>query len=137
MKALLALAIAVYTVPSLSWSATEATRSLPRGEDDPMVIDAVFSSPAGEVQFVAKRKEVAHSAFLRDFKGSLLGLQAVEGPEHCGSWVISNKQEPLPEGCSFVFRDDFVDGSYSVRSEEMQEASLFQLVKGKMRDVAL
>jgi len=137
MKGLFALAIAMCTVPSLAWTAPEAARSLPKGEDDPMVIDALFSSPAGEVQFVSKRKEEAFSAFLRDFKGSLLALEAIEGPERCGRWVISDKQAPIPDGCSFVFRDDFVDGSYSVRSEEMQEASLFQVVKGKMRDVAL
>lgn len=114
-----------------------AERSLPRGEEHPKVITKVFSSPLGEVQFVEVNGGA--SAFLRDAKGDLGGLHEVQGPKSCDAWLVSQKEEVIPTGCSFVFHNDF-NGRYErVNSEEMQEASLFQLVRGTLRgkDVAL
>ncbi len=124
MKALLLLLIAGNAFAS-------GGRSLPTGENDPAVIEKIFSSPRGEVQFVTLQG--GHSAFLRSAKGGLAGLKEVRGPSACDSWLISGKNEALPEGCDFWFHDEYDGALFSVRSEEMQEGSLFQAVRGTTR----
>lgn len=110
-------------------------RSLPAGESDPAVVQKVFSSPRGEVQFVELKG--GHSAFLRNTKGALAGLKEVRGPSACDEWLISAKDEKLPGGCDFYFHDDLDGSLYSVRTEEMEEGSLFLTVRGRGAFVAL
>jgi len=106
-------------------------RSLPAGANNPAVVEKVFASPRGEVQFVTLAG--GHSAFLRNNKGHLASFKEVRGPSTCDEWLISSKSEPMPRGCDFYFHDEHSGGLYSVRSEEMEESSLFQSVQGVSR----
>jgi hypothetical protein len=106
-------------------------RSLPAGAGDPAVIERVFSSPRGEVQFVSVAG--GHSAFLRNNRGNLAPLKEVLGPADCEGWLASAKSEEAPRGCDFIFHDKIYGGLYSVRSEELEESSLFQAVGGTVR----
>lgn len=106
-------------------------RSLPSGGEQPMVVESVFESPRGEVQFT--QGGGGYSAFLRSRRGGLTGLLEVRGHSACDAWLVSNKSESLPGGCEFRFRDDFDGAEVSVRSEEMVAGSLFDTVKGAMR----
>ena len=135
MKGLLAMV----TVGAITVTNAQAapTRGLPRGEEHPHVIEVVFDSPVGEVQFtrVGLDKTLGHSGFLRNAKGYLMGFSGVSGSVLCEQWLRSDKSQPLPGDCEFSFYDDVDGRTLSVRSGEMTEASLFQTVKGKMRDV--
>lgn len=137
MKGLLAMVVtgAIVTAGSLKAGA-EPTRGIPRGEEHPAVIEALFDSPLGEVQFtrIGLDKALGHSGFLRNAKGNLMGFQRVDGPAFCQDWFTSDKAQPLPGNCEFSFYDDVEGRTLSVRSGEMMEASIFQTVKGKMRD---
>lgn len=106
-------------------------RSLPTGAENPAVVEKIFTSPRGEVQFVSVAG--GHSAFLRNTKGGLANLKEARGPSSCDEWLVSSKDAALPAGCDFYFHDEESGGLYSVRSEEMEEASLFQAVKGISR----
>ncbi len=106
-------------------------RWLPSGELSPSVVQKIYTSPRGEVQFT--QSDQTHSAFLRTNTGALAGLQEVQGNLACQEWLLSNKEEALLPGCDFVFRDDNLGIYLSVRSEEMEEASLFQALHGTMR----
>ncbi len=63
-------------------AALAATRSIPKGEEHPSVIEKVFASPFGEVEFT-HHALTGHSAFLRNVRGHLLGYQYVLGPASC------------------------------------------------------
>ncbi|HEY8280613.1 MAG TPA: hypothetical protein VIH99_13365 [Bdellovibrionota bacterium] len=109
----------------------EPERHIPKGEEYPAYIEKLYSSPVGEVQFTEVGK--GHSGFLRNSKGNLMSLQDVRGSSDCDDWFASTKWTPLPVGCEFVFYDEY-DGRYqAVRSEEMEEATIFQTTHGKMR----
>lgn len=129
-------AMLILTVPA--FASPSAGRSLPRGEETPSVIEALYAAPAGEVQFVRMGGE-GYTALYRNTKGNLIGLREIRGPGLCDEWLTSDKGEAMPRGCEFVFRDEFDGALTVVHAEELQEASLFQAVKGKMRgvDVAL
>lgn len=131
------LAITVVLGATGTAASAEPTRGLPRGEEHPQVIEAIFDSPVGEVQFtrVGLSKALGHSGFLRNSKGYLMGFQGVDGPAFCNEWFNGDKAQPLPGDCEFSFYDDMNGRTLSVRSGEMTEASLFQTIKGKMRDV--
>jgi|GEM_PF-5005444 len=115
----------------------EAERHLPRGEEHPAVIESLYDSPFGEVQFtrVGLEQALGHSGFLRNAKGTLVGFKEVRGPSFCEAWFLSNKTESLPGGCEFVFLDEETGREVGVRSGEMTEASIFQTTKGKFRDL--
>lgn len=131
------LAITVVLGATGTAASAEPTRGLPRGEEHPQVIEAIFDSPVGEVQFtrVGLNRTLGHSGFLRNSRGYLMGYQGVSGAPACGAWLTSDKTQPLPGDCEFSFYDDENGRTLSVRSGEMTEASLFQTIKGKMRDV--
>lgn len=135
MKGLIAMVVTGAIVTANANAAP--TRGLPKGEEHPHVIEAVFDSPVGEVQFtrVGLSRALGHSGFLRNAKGYLMGFSGVSGAKACGEWLTSDKSQPLPGDCEFSFYDDVEGLTLSVRSGEMTEASLFQTVKGKMRDV--
>lgn len=124
MGALLCLFISTLSVAA-------GGRSLPSGEDHPAVVEKIFSSPRGEVQFLVRQD--GHLAFLRSEKGNLLGLREVRGPAQCDEWFISKKSGALPSGCNFVFHNETDGQLFSVLSSEMEEADLFQAVRGTMR----
>jgi len=107
------------------------SRSLPAGVEHPAVVEKIFTSPRGEVQFVAVAG--GHSAYLRNNSGLLSSLKEITGPSVCEEWLISGKGEAVPRGCDFTFKDDSTGQLYSVRSEEMEEGSLFQVLKSTMR----
>ncbi len=106
-------------------------RYLPSGESTPAVIEKVFTSPRGEVHFV----QVAggHSALLRSNRGLVANLREVNGQVACDEWFISSKAERIPSGCEFLFHDEEMGEILSVRSEELEEGSLFQAVRGTIR----
>lgn len=106
-------------------------RSLPRGVEQPQVVQEVFDSPRGELQFTEEGG--SHSAFLRNHKGALTGLREVRGPSACDEWLVSPKSEVPPMGCEFLFRDDLAGTYFSVRSDEMTAGSLFTAVRGNLR----
>jgi hypothetical protein len=114
----------------------EPERHLPRGEESPALIESLYSSPFGEVQFTRIGSTGGHSGFLRNNKGYLIGFREVHGPAFCETWFLSNKEEKVPAGCEFVFHDEETGREIAVRSGEMEEASLFQATKGKMRDLS-
>jgi hypothetical protein len=135
MKGILAMTAALVFTGTAARA--EPTRGLPRGEEHPQVIEAIFESPVGEVQFtrVGLNRALGHSGFLRNSRGYLMGYQGVRGPAFCSEWLNGDKTQPLPGDCEFSFYDDVSGRTLSVRSGEMTEASLFQTIKGKMRDV--
>lgn len=118
-KIILALAI----LPSLA-CAEEAGRWLPKGEI-PQVIERVYSSPAGDLEFLKQGEK--RSAFLRSARGSLASFERLSGGPACEAWFLSDKSSALPRGCEFQF------SGASVRSEEMEESNLFQAVSGSVR----
>lgn len=129
MKSLLWMAITVVAAHSAEARAIGG-RSLPTGADRIATVEKVYQSPRGEVHFV----EIAggHSALLRNNKGHLASFKEVRGSSHCDAWLTSNKSEVIPGGCDFLFHDELMGGLYSVRSEEMEESSLFQVVRSTL-----
>lgn len=111
----------------------EITRGIPRGEEKPAVIESIFDSPFGEVQFTRVGRD-GYSGFLRNSRGYLIGFQEVRGHSGCTPWLMSDKAQPLPGGCEFVFVDEHTGRATAVRSDEMTEATIFQLPRGKLRD---
>jgi hypothetical protein len=109
-----------------------ANRTLPRGEEKPAYIELVYRSPVGDLEFL-KRGD-SHSVFLRNVKGSLTELTTINGPVACDAWFISDKSESLPKGCEFEFYSKEDGSRLNVRSEEMNESSLFQAVSGSVRE---
>lgn len=109
-------------------------RSLPRGEDTPALIEKLYASREGEVQFVRMGAD-GYTALLRNQKGGLMGLREIRGPGLCDEWLTSDKDEELPRGCEFVFHDERNQNPRVVHSEELEETDLFQAVKGKLRGV--
>jgi hypothetical protein len=129
MKSLLWMAITVVTMHSAEARAIGG-RSLPAGADQIATVEKVYQSPRGEVHFV----EISggHSVMLRNNKGDLASFKEVRGPSQCDAWLISNKSETIPGGCDFIFHDELMGGLYSVRSDEMEESSLFQVVRSTL-----
>lgn len=70
---------------------------------------------------------------LRNFKGKLLDFQEVRGQVLCHEWMLSRKTERLPVGCEFLFRDDDDGTYYTIRSDEMVEGGIFQVMRSAMR----
>jgi hypothetical protein len=114
--------------------AAPSERHIPTGELHPQVIEKVYDSPRGEVQFTVVEGSVAeHSGYLRNVKGNLMGFTEVRGGGECEQWFLSSKEAQLPSGCEFLFYDNF-DGRYmSIRSDEMEESSLFDVASGELR----
>ncbi len=110
-------------------------RALPAGEEYPAFIEKIYSTPVGEVEFT-DAGPAGHAGFLRGASGALLAFVEVRGPTLCEEWLDSSKWTALPEGCEFVFFGEAEGRFLSVRSEEMEEASLFQAARGKLRGVA-
>ncbi|MGE3262131.1 MAG: hypothetical protein AB7K68_10155 [Bacteriovoracia bacterium] len=124
---LLALAILPFSA-----RAEIAERWLPTGEEKPSVIEHVYRSPWGDLEFL-KRGD-SHSVLLRNVKGALTEMTHIKGPIACDEWFISEKSESLPRGCEFQFYSQ-EDGTFlNVRSEEMEESNLFQAVSGSVRE---
>jgi hypothetical protein len=113
-------------------ASAEPTRSLPKGEERPHLIERIFFAPEGEVQLTSVGLG-GHSGFLRTETGNLLGFQAVNGSSACEQWFLSDAKDALPGDCEFVFRDDFTGSQVAVRSSEMQESDLFEATRGVMR----
>ncbi len=107
-------------------------RSLPRGEENPAFSEKLYASREGEVQF-GRRGQDGYTALLRNQKGNLMGLREIRGPGLCDEWLTSEKEEEMPRGCEFVFHDERNQNPRVVHSEELEETSLFQAVKGKLR----
>jgi len=128
MRFSLWISLSLLAVPAAFAS---GSRSLPAGVDHPAVVEKIFTSPRGEVQFITIAG--GHSAYLRNNSGLLSGLKEINGPSVCDEWLISGKVDGVPRGCDFTFRDDTTGQLYSVRSEEMEEGSLFQVLKSTMR----
>jgi hypothetical protein len=97
-------------------------RSLPSGEGAPWAVVKLFSSPAGEVQFLEGNQ--GHTVFLRTGGGALFGLSQVRGSDACDAYLTSAAKGKLPGGCEFVLRDDFDGRVLTVKSEEMQYVAL-------------
>lgn len=130
MKSLLWMAITVVLAAHSAEARAIGGRSLPTGADQIATVEKVYQSPRGEVHFV----EIAggHSVMLRNNKGDLASFKEVRGSSQCDAWLISDKSESLPGGCDFLFHDEQMGGLYSVRSEEMTESSLFQVVRSTL-----
>lgn len=107
-------------------------RSLPRGEEVPAVVERIYSSSTGELQLVSLGDN--RSAFLRDREsGSLASFVGLTGPDECEQWFVG-QDEALPRGCELRFFDEALGRRVSVRSEELEESSLFQSVRGSIRE---
>jgi hypothetical protein len=134
MKSLLWMAITLVSIQSAAAHAVGG-RSLPAGADQISTVEKVYSTPRGEVHFV--EVQGGHSALLRNNKGNLASFKEVRGSSQCDAWLISSKSESVPGGCDFIFHDELTGGLYSVRSEEMEEGSLFQAVRGTLSGQAM
>jgi len=108
-------------------------RHIPRGELTPEVIEKVFDSPRGELQFTVVAKTKARSGYLRNVKGRLLGITEVRGGGGCEAWYASSKSEMPPRSCEFLFYDDAKGLYLSVRADEMQESDIFGLASGEIQ----
>jgi hypothetical protein len=126
------LALAIALLSAGPWALANGRRALPLGEENPQMIEKLYESPVGEVQFTQVGKN-GHSGFLRNSRGNLMAFEEVRGPAVCGDWFLSTKWSELPAGCEFVFYDSFDGRTLSVRSEEMKETNLFQAARGKLR----
>jgi hypothetical protein len=127
-------AFLVAALPNLA-NAAPSERHIPRGELQPQVIEKVYDSPRGEVQFtvIEGMQPAGHSGYLRNVKGNLMGFTEVRGGGECEKWFLSSKEEELPRGCEFLFYDNF-DGRYmAIRSDEMEESSLFEVASEELR----
>jgi len=118
-------------LPSLAYSAPE--RHIPRGELSPQVIEKVYDSPRGEVQFTVVESSSSHSAFLRNTKGNLMGFTEVRGGQDCETWFLSAKGNSVPRGCEFLFYDDLDGRTLSVRSDELEESDIFGMASGEIQ----
>lgn len=133
MKQLPMIILALVFCPFLAKAEiVAADRTLPKGEEKPAYIELVYKSPVGDLEFL--KKGDSHSVFLRNVKGSLTELTNINGPVACDSWFISEKTEKLPAGCEFEFFSSEDSSHINVRSEEMEESSLFQAVSGSVRE---
>lgn len=130
LKQGLGLVALVAALPSLALATPG--RSLPRGEEHPAVLEKLYSTPIGEVQFT-NAGAAGYGGFLRNARGMLVSFSEVRGPAACEAWFKSSKDDPVPGDCEFLFYDE-TDGRFlSVRSAEMEEASLFEAARGKLR----
>lgn len=110
-------------------------RGLPSGEDSPLFVKQIYSSPQGEVQFLeADDLSRTQSALLRLPSGKLANLKEVHGHTGCRAWMDSLKEQSLPTGCEFLFQDQNVGSFFPVQSEDMAEASLFHAVSRVTRE---
>jgi hypothetical protein len=130
-KGIVLAATLVAMLPGVSRGAPE--RRIPRGELSPQVIEKVYDSPRGEVQFTVIEATASHSGFLRNNKGNLMGFTEVRGGRECEQWFLSAKTEPVPRGCEFLFYDNFEGRYMSIRSDEMEENSIFDVASGELR----
>ena len=114
-------------------------RHIPRGELAPQMVERAFESPLGEVEFTSVQG-AGHSALLRNSHGRLMGFTEVRGSQDCESWFISDKRGELPRSCEFFFYDETNGRTLSVRGDELQESTLFEVAASRLRgrsDVAL
>ncbi|MGZ3695756.1 MAG: hypothetical protein ACXWQO_16775, partial [Bdellovibrionota bacterium] len=101
-------------------------------KEKPSIIEHVYKSPVGDLEFLKTGE--SHSVLLRNVKGALTEMTHINGPMECDSWFISDKAEVVPRGCEFQFYSKD-DGTFvQVKSEEMEESSLFQAVSGSVRE---
>ena len=128
-------AILAAMLPGLACASGE--RHIPRGELNPQIIEKVFDSPVGEIEFTAimgvAAGAVGHSGFLRNVRGSLMGFSEVRGAQECETWFMSGKTEAVPRSCEFFFYDESDGRTLSVRSDELEETTLFQVARGTLR----
>lgn len=124
--------IAIWAFLPLSSAIAGGGRSLPVGEEHPAVIEKLYTSPVGEVEFT-DRGPLGHSGFLRNNRGNLLAFAEVRGGAVCENWLAGPKDSDLPVRCEFVFFEMSSGRFLAVRSEEMEESNLFQAAHGKLR----
>lgn len=126
------VALALPALWPLSALAANPQRHIPRGEDNPQVIEKVFDSPVGEVQFLVSRRS-ERGGYLRNAKGHLAKFTEVRGGRDCEEWFLSNKETELPRNCEFLFYDDYAGRYFSVRSYELEESTIFGVASGRLR----
>jgi hypothetical protein len=122
--------LALLSVPA--FAGVEAGRGLPAGEDQIAVIEKVYKSPFGDLEFT--RTGESHSVLLRNVRGGLLEMTRINGAMECDEWFISDKSEEIPRGCEFQFYSLDEGTMMNVRSDEMEESNLFQAVSGSVRE---
>src|SRR5690348_2153526 len=102
--AMLAAAILLASVSARA--AVEPGRSLPKGEDNPLVVQRIFEAEEGEVQFLRGARDGASTAFLRIASGALIPMREINGSNECVNWVgADNKGLPGPGACELIFVD--------------------------------
>lgn len=98
-------------------------RSLPRGEDNPLILEEVWNSPVGEVQVVAGKER---TLLLRLESGELAELNAVEGPATC--------QESFSHAsCSLVFKTETGNAPIRVSGGSLAKGSIFSNASSVIR----
>lgn len=108
----------------------EAGRALPeRGA--PLVIKKVFTSPAGEVQFVAGGDREA--IFLRTSEGAICEIGNIDGEEDCRRFADLDEQDLPSVRCMFSFEAGGSACRHRIFSFELQESDLFRVVKAATR----
>ncbi len=111
---------------SVSALAENSGRSLPRGENIPLIVEAVYEAPQGEVQ-ILKTQEGNFTAWLRTEQGALLPYRQMNGSSACEAWLGKGANSRTPKGgCEFVFLSDSNE-PVRVRTGELKESSLFDL----------
>jgi hypothetical protein len=134
MMAMFFLSALTFLIPE-----AEAGRFLPRGADQALLLERIYTAKSGEMHLVRKEGEKGH-ALLRLRSGELIPLLAANGGGGaCASWLSEQRGE-LPSGCEFVFKSEDSHLNWEVKSEEMKEGTVFQALRSSLRgrgDVAL
>lgn len=119
----------------ISFSAfAESGRSLPSGVN-PLVITRVFQSRNGEVH-VLKAPTGQLSAVLRANTGGLAQLEEVIGSARCNEWLqnnAENKADSMNASCTLLFRRDVDHALVRVDARELEQGSLFSLVRATLK----
>jgi hypothetical protein len=132
---LIACAILAAPLPRLA-SAAPTGRHIPTGELNPQVIEKVFDSPRGEVQFTVEERTRVHGGYLRNVKGHLMAFTEVRGGGECEEWFSGTKGDAVPRGCEFLFYDNADGRSMLVKGEELRESDIFGMASGEIQSVA-
>jgi hypothetical protein len=107
-------------------------RGLPEKEA-PAVIEGVYRAPRlGEVHFTSQR-DGKDSAFLRMETGMVCALSRVEGDQACGRFASLDTKTRERSSCTFVFETGAKECNARVASRELEESSLFGVVKAVHR----
>src|SRR3989344_683261 len=97
----------------------------------PLVIQKVYASPVGELQFVASADR--STVFLRTAEGAICEMDSVEGEDACRHFTNVRERDVANVRCIFLFEKGPAACRHRIYSYELQESDLFRVVKSATR----